>query len=143
MKSLHWLALLAAAALALPAAAQDGASIRLAPREGAATPTLFLSDEAFTLREGVDRSLFGVRPDTPMAIPAGRRIYMVLAFQQYHPGLTWKCEVQFSFESRAGNTYRVTHNHRFREECGAEVIDLSTGATADGFRLEPLRLSLP
>ena len=29
------------------------------------------------------------------------------------------------------------------EIVSAEVIDLSTGATPDGFRLEPLRLSLP
>jgi hypothetical protein len=120
-----------------PTFAQDGATIRLAPRQGAATPTLYAADAAFARREGVDRSLFGARADTPMPIPAGRRLNMVLEFEQHHPGRTWECEVLFSFEPRAGGAYRVVHTHRFDESCSAEVIDLSTGTRAESFRLEP------
>lgn len=129
------LAIFAAAALAGPATAQERATIRLAPREGAATPMLYTIDGSGR-REGVDQSMFGVRADTPMPIPAGRRLNMVLSFEQSHPGRIWTCDAFFSFEPRPGAAYRVTHAHRFEQDCSAEVIDLAANRTDATFRVE-------
>lgn len=115
------------------AAAQDRATIRLAPRQGAATPMLYTSDAGWTRRDGVDQSLFGVRADTPMPIPAGQRLNLILSFDQYSPGGNWQCDAFFSFEPKPGGAYRVTHSHVFDQSCGAEVLDLATGETAEGF----------
>ncbi len=130
------LIIVTAAMLATSAAAQDRATIRLAPREGAATPTLYTLDAAGR-RQGVDQSWFGARADTPMPIAAGRRLNMVLSFEQSHPGRVWTCDAFFSFEPRPGGAYRVVHAHRFEQDCSAEVIDLSTNQTDATFRGQP------
>lgn len=131
------LIIVTAAMLAAPASAQDRATVRLAPREGAATPTLYTVDGAGR-RVGVDQSWFGVRPDTPMPIAAGRRLNMVLSFEQSHPGRIWTCDAFFSFEPRPGGAYRVVHAHRFEQDCSAQVIDLSTNQNDATFRVETL-----